>query len=313
MKIKCFKKMLVAALVVVLVSGCSQRQLFSKKKLLMGTVVEVVSPYPEAAAIAFNEIERVEKVFSSHIPDSPVSHLNETGFLNTNFEVAFLFEKAKEFYNLTNGMFDVSVFPLSRLWKKCFMTKILPDAQEIITVLPFIGSDKIYIDHESKSIKFKRKGMAVDFGAIAKGYAVDAAVKELKRSGIDSAIIRAGGDIYCLGNKFDKPWNVGVQHPRKQNAIMTTIPLRDMAVSTSGDYQQFVDIGGRRYHHIINPKTGYPIENEVVSVSVVAKDATTADTVATCVFLLGKEQGMKKFQKHPGVEQIIVVTKNDLP
>lgn len=305
-------RLLIALVTVSLISSCGQRHVTSKKKLLMGTMIEVVSPYPEAAEIVFDEIERVEKVFSTYIATSPVSHLNKTGYLNTNFEVAHLLKRAKEFYELSNEMFDVSIAPVSKLWKKSFATKSLPKKRDIVRALRLIGLNKIHIDDDSESIKFKRKGMEVDLGGIAKGYAIDAAVKELKRHGIDSAIINAGGDIFCLGNKFDRPWKVGLQHPRKKDKYITTLALHDQAVATSGDYQQFIKIGPNRYHHIINPKTGYPVNNDVVSVSVVAKDTVTADAVATCVFLLGEKQGIKKFQDYPGVTNIIVITKKDM-
>lgn len=304
--------MMIGVVAISLISGCSQRQVHSRKKLLMGTVVEVVSPYPEAAEIVFDEIERVENVFSAYIATSPVSHLNKTGYLNTNFEVTHLIERAKEFYDLSNGLFDISVSPVSRLWRESFATKSLPKKRAIRKALRLVGFNKIQIDSDNDSVKFKRKGMTIDLGGIAKGYAIDAAVKELKHHGIDSAIVNAGGDIFCLGNKFGRPWKVGLQHPRKRDIFITTLSLHDQAVATSGDYQQFIDVDSNRYHHIINPKTGYPVDNAVVSVSVVAKDTVTADAVATCVFLLGKKQGMREFQNYPGVENIIVVTKSDL-
>lgn len=299
-------------LAVAMVAGCSQQVLYTKKKFLMGTEVEVISPYPEAAKIVFDEIERVEKVFSPYVASSCISHLNDTGFLNTNFEVASLIEQAKAYSELTGGMFDISILPVATLWKKSFKTREIPKPQEIEEALQYVGSDKIYIDHESKNIKLKQRGMGIDVGALAKGYAIDAAVKELKRNGIDAAVVRAGGDMFCLGTKHTQPWKVGLQHPRKKGKIVTTLTLQNQAVATSGDYQQFIDVGSNRYHHIINPKTGYPVQSGVVSVSVIAKDAMTADVVATCVFLLGKEQGLKVFKNHPGVEQIIVLTKVDM-
>jgi len=307
-----FNKKIIPFIVLLTIIGCAQEKLYTEKRFLMGTVIEVISPYKEAAGIVFNEIERIDKVFSTYKEDSAIAHLNKTGFLNTNFEVTSLIEKSKIFYDLTEGLFDVSVGPLSKIWKEAIKENKIPASKLIKKNLLLVGFDKIYIDHKQNSIKFKKSGMNVDLGGIAKGYAVDIAIRELKRRGIDSAIVNAGGDMYCLGYKFGKPWNIGLQHPRDKEKILTKLELKDSAVATSGDYEQFMELDGKRYSHIINPKTGYPVENDLVSVTVVAKDAVTADTVATCVFLLGKEKGEKVFSNFEGVNKIITVTKSDV-
>ena len=307
-----FKKILIVGLVILSITGCAKRRLYSDKQFLLGTVVEVISPYQEAANIAFKEIKRVENIFSIFIEDSALSHLNKTGFLNNNFEVTFLIEKSKKFYELTGMKFDITVGPLVRVWKEAIGDNNVPDDKEIKRALRLVGFDNIHIDKKRGNIKFRKRGMGVDLGGIAKGYAVDSAVKELKRKGIDSAIINAGGDIYCLGSKFDRPWQLGLQHPRKKNKLFETLKLKDLAVVTSGDYQQYLESGTKRYSHIIDPKTGYPVESDVISVTVVAKDTLTADAVATCIFLLGKERGKKVFKDYSGVERIIVITKDDV-
>jgi len=305
------KRLATLVFMLLLVGGCMNRQLYNDKKFFMGTVVEVVSPYKEAAGIVFTEIERVEKVFSIYRDDSSVAHLNKTGFLNTNFEVCLLTKKAEEFYKLTGGEFDITVAPLSRIWKEAFKEKRIPSESDIKSALTLVGFNKIGLDIRNNNIKFLRKDIQVDFGAFAKGYAVDCAAKALKESGVDSAVINAGGDIYCLGSKFGRPWKVGLQHPRRRNKLLTDLELKDSAVATSGDYEQFVEIDGRRYSHIINPKTGYPVENDIISVTVVAKDAMTADIVATSVFLLGKDEGIKTFENYEGVKKIVVILKQD--
>jgi thiamine biosynthesis lipoprotein len=306
------KRIIIFILVLLAITGCANRKLNREKKFLLGTVVEIISPYPETAQIAFAEIERIEKIFSTNNKDSAVAHLNRTGFLNTNYEVAALIEKCGIFYRLSEGQFDVTIAPLTKIWKQALLQNKLPNEKTINTQKSLMGFDNIYIDKDKNTIKFKNAGMAVDFGGIAKGYAVDAAVKELKRKGIDSAIINAGGDIYCLGSKFGKRWKLGLQHPRKKDMIIDTIEVEDSAVATSGDYEQFMEIGAKRYSHIINPQTGYPVENDIVSVTVVADDAVTADAVATCIFLLGKQRGTRIFQNYEGVRKIVIITKGDV-
>ncbi len=308
---KSFQKIIIASLVLLLTSGCAKERLYNQKKFLLGTMVEVISPYPEAAQIVFGEIDRLEKVFSMFLEDSALSHLNKTGFLNDNYEIAFLIEKAKIFSELTQGEYDITIGPLTKIWKKAISENKLPDENQINEAMKLIGFKKVYIDKKNAGIKFREKDMQIDLGSIAKGYAVDAAIKELKRKGIDSALVNAGGNIYCLGTKFGKPWKLGLQHPRKKDKLFKTLELQDTAIATSGDYQQYMEIGSKRYSHIISPKTGYPVENDVASVTVIAKDATTADVISTCVFLLGKEKGLKVFQNYPGVKDIIVITKSD--
>lgn len=307
-----YKKIVIVAMMLLSFSACMQRRVYTERRFLLGTVIEVTSPYKEAAAIAFEEIERIEKIFSIYKKDSVVSHLNKTGFLNTNFEVARLIEEAKKFYELSEGKFDISIGPLTEIWKEALDKKELPREREIEIALKLVGCDYIHVDKETHSIKFKKKGMKVDLGGIAKGYAVDATVKELKRKGIDSAIVNAGGNLYCLGTKFGQPWQVGLQHPRIKTQILNTLSLINKAVATSGDYEQYMEIDSKRYFHIIDPQTGYPVRNDVLSVSVIAKDAMTADALSTSIFVLGKDKGNELFKNYVGVEKIIVITKSDL-
>lgn len=311
-KITDYRKVFVSCLILLTLTGCFQKRLHSQKKLLLGTVVEVISPYPEAAKIAFREIERIDKIFSPNNKDSAVAHLNKTGFLSNNFEVSLLIKKARMFYALTNGLFDISVAPLSNIWKAALKKDSLPDESLIAQKKSLVNLDNIYIDEENHIIKFKKSGMEIDLGGLAKGYAVDAAIKELKRNGIDSAIVNAGGDIFCLGAKFGRPWRLGLQHPRRKELIVDSLEVKDSAVATSGDYEQFMEIDQKRYSHVINPETGYPVENDIVSVTVVAKDTVTADAVATSIFLLGKEKGKKIFQNYEGVKKIIIITKDEV-
>jgi len=306
------KKIVIFALIILTVTGCSRKKLHSQKRFLLGTIVEVISPYPEAAEVVFKEIERVEKIFSTNIKHSAISHLNRTGYLNTNFEVTTLFLKSGVFYSLSDGLFDITIAPLSRIWKEALLKNKAPSKSAIKNGRALVGFKNLHIDKDKNSIKFKRSGMAVDLSGIAKGYAIDVAVKELKRKGVNSAIINAGGDIYCLGSKFGNSWKLGLQHPRDKGRIYATMELKDRAVATSGDYEQYMEIDGKRYSHIISPKTGYPVKNSIVSVTVIAKDTVTADSVATSVFLLGEEKGKKVFLNYEGVEQIIVINKEDV-
>ena len=288
-------------LLVTFLSGCTQKAKQKEVRFLMGTIVEVVSADPAAADIVFNEIKRIENILSKYREDSDVSLLNKSGSIMPSQELFFIVNKAKEFWQLSNGAFDITVAPLMDLWGFTNRQFRLPGEQEIKNTLKLIGSDKIILNEKKKELTFKEKGMKIDLGAIAKGYAVDCAVEKLKKAGIKSALINAGGDIYCLGDKDGKPWQVAIQNPRGKGFVKN-LELKDRAVATSGDYEQFFETGGKRYSHIFNPKTGRPSEEKVISVTVVANDCLTADALATTIFVLGRQKAAELLKKFPGVE-----------
>jgi thiamine biosynthesis lipoprotein len=181
----------------------------------------------------------------------------------------------------------------------------LPNNEEIRHALSKVGFDKIIFNIDNNVVEFKIPGMKIDLGAIAKGYAVDCAVRKLKEHRIKSCLINAGGQIYCLGDKFGRPWNVAVRGARN-NGFRDYLKLKDEAVATSGDYEQYFMHKGKRYAHIFNPKTGYPADSGIVSVTVIAPDGLTADALATSIFILGKDKGLKLAKRFKDVRVEII-------
>jgi len=214
-----------------------------------------------------------------------------------------LLEESVLLSELTKGSFDITIYPLWKIWKFEGESVEMPDEEEIEKELQLVNYKNIII--ENGKIKFIKRGIGIDLGGIAKGYAVDAAIKVLKDKNINSAIVNAGGDMYVLGRKQGKPWRIGIRHPRREGEILGTIKVEDKAIVTSGDYERFFFSGGKKYHHIINPKTGYPAD-ECQSVTIVAKEATFADGLATGIFVLGPEEGMALIESLEGVEGVIV-------
>ena len=245
---------------------------------MMGTFVEVISPQKEAAKIVFDEISRIEGLLSKYNPASEVSRLNKFGILKASPETFFIIKKSEEFYSLSNGAFDITIAPLMDLWGFTNREYSVPSKERIKETLKLIGSDKIILRDRDFMIQFKTPGMKVDLGAIAKGYAVDCAVKKIREHGIKSCLINAGGQISCLGDKFGKPWKVAIKDPRADGSI-SYLTLKNQAVSTSGDYEQYFVNEKKRYAHIINTKTGYPAESSIASVTVIATDGLTADAL----------------------------------
>jgi len=209
--ISCIARLLAKASLLLMIGCQSQPQMFRDNRILMGTYVEVISPDRRAAVIVFDEFRRLEKLLSKYDPESEVSQLNSNGTINAGPDLFYLVTRAKEFWFATDGAFDITVGPLMSLWG--FTTKQfrLPQEDEIIKILPRIGMNKVIIDQGNNTIKFNTAGMEIDLGAIGKGYAVDRAAALLKANGINSCLINAGGQIYCLGANNGKPWRVAIK------------------------------------------------------------------------------------------------------
>ncbi|MFA5090371.1 MAG: FAD:protein FMN transferase [Candidatus Omnitrophota bacterium] len=279
---------------------------------MMGTFVEVISTDKKAHPIAFAEISRIEKLLSKYDLKSEVSRLNQYGKLRVSEDTLFLFEKSYEFWQSSLGAFDVSVGPLMDVWGFTGKEYIMPKDAIIKSALRMVGMDKVVIMDKDSTVEFKVHGMKIDLGAIAKGYAVDCAIKKLKRAGVRNCLINAGGDIYCLGYKREgtrlgpwqliKPesWQVAIKNP-SLGSPAEYLKLHDQAVATSGSYEQCFSYKKRKFTHIFDPKTGYPVSSGLLSVTVVAGDCLTADALATAIFVLGKEKGRKLADNFPGV------------
>lgn len=216
-----------------------------------------------------------------------------------------MLKKSRDFWLVSDGAFDVTVGPLVDLWGFTDKEYRLPQDEEIKSRLGAVGFDKIIFHDSERIVEFSVPGMKVDLGGIAKGFAVDCAVNKLKEFGIKSCLINAGGQIYGLGYKMFQPWAVAVRSPRGKNLIGHTM-LVNQAVSTSGDYEQYFIKDKKRYSHIFDPRTGYPVDSGIISVTVTADDGLTADALSTAIFVLGKIKGENLANKFPNVKAIII-------
>lgn len=297
----------------ILLFGCRENKI-EETKFLMATVVDIkVYQTDEKAARAaikkaFDEIERIEGAFSNYKEDSFISKINRGSGMWTEVpdEVISLIRQAVKFSVLTGGAFDITVGPLVNLWGFGVVKKHhIPSDKEISDSVLLVGYKDIEIDGEKSSIRIK-KGMLLDIGGIVKGYAVDRAVEVLREAGIKNALVNAGGNIFMLGEKkWAKPFKIGIQHPRREKEIITVLKISDAALSTSGDYQNYFVENGKRHNHIFDPRTG---QSACLcwSVTIVAKDATTADILSTGVFVMGPEKGLRLVESLPDVECFIV-------
>ena len=285
----------------------------------MGTVVEISvadldkdqKAIEKAIGKAFGRIKEVETLMNRYLEDSDVYRLNRLGkgeYITVSDETFEVIRTSIKFSELSDGAFDITILPVLELWG--FSSKVredVPTQEEIGERLTLVNFHNILIDEEEKAVGFAAFGIGVDLGAIAKGYAVDEAIVVLKNEGIKKAMVNAGGDVYCLGTKDnDQPWVIGIKHPRKPGQILTKLEIKDQAIATSGDYEKYCMIEGRRYCHIIDPRTGRPVQNEVISVTILASTCLEADALATTCFVLGKDKGLKLIGSLDGVEGMIV-------
>lgn len=310
----------IAALMALVLSRAGKGgRIAEKTSLSMGTIVQIKVPYDRSegdrrieAKIeqAFSEIRRVENVFSVYRANSEVSRINRLAYgqpIRISDEVFGLIEMALEYNRKTDGAFDITVKPLVDLWAEAKASGRMPKEEEVNAALEMTGSQNVILDKASKTISFKKRGVAIDLGAVAKGYATDRAIAVLKQSGIKSAIVNSGGDMYCLGMRSKKePWTIGIQHPRDRRRLFLELKLADRAIDTSGDYEKFFVLDGKRYSHIIDPRTGYPVGDNVASATVTAADSVTADIYATALCALGPK-GLDMIKKANGVDAMIVV------
>ena len=204
------------------------------------------------------------------------------------------------------GAFDPSLGPVSRLWNLSAGEPRLPPAPEIAQAMTKVGLDRIEIDSATGTVRLSEPGMALDLGGIAKGYALDRARLVIENFGVKAALVNAGGDILAVGEKAPgKPWRVGVQDPRSGNAMVAVASVKDKIIVTSGDYERFFVKNGKRYHHILDPRTGYPATG-LRSVTIVATDGLTADALATAVLVLGPDEGLKLVESIQGIEALLI-------
>lgn len=281
-----------------------------RTKFMMDTAIEIrATGFNSDTAVeqAFAEIERVERLFSRHLPDSEISAINNKAgsWVTVSPETVELIQKSLAFGEISSGSFDITVGTLIELWDIGGETNSVPTEAEIKSALANINYLDVEIEEQQNLIKIP-PGSIIDLGGIAKGYAIDRAREVLRSAGIEHGMVFAGGDISTIGVKEDgTSWRVGIQDPRQSTSLLGIISLADSTIVTSGDYERFFIQDGVRYHHILDPDTGYPAR-DVISVTVVADSAADGDALSTAVFVLGRKAGLELIESITGFEAVIV-------
>lgn len=287
-----------------------------RSRLMMGTVVEITAGGQEIekleAAVneAFAEIERLDKLLSRHRPSSDISLLSQSNDgSKVATETAQVIALGLDVARRSGGAFDLTLGRLKSLWGLDKERPTVPDQEAISEALAGIGPAALSLD--GQQVGKRTPPLQVDLGGIAKGYTVDRAIAVLQRHGITSAAVNAGGDMYLLGQRPQRSWRIGIQHPRQQDTVLETIQVRDRAVVTSGDYERFFEKKGIRYHHIFDPQNGFPARR-CQSVTIIADSVALGDALATAVFVLGPEAGLQLLAQYPEAEGLIVATDGTL-
>jgi len=269
----------------------------------------------QAIKAAEAEIARVEALISSWQANSQTSAINRAAGVRpvpVDKELFDLIARAQKVSRLTAGAFDLSYASVDNIWKFDGSMKKLPDSVEVAHSVKHIDYRKILLNKEEHSVFLSSKGMKIGFGAIGKGYAANQAKKLMQKMGISSGMVNAGGDLIAWGKEAsDQAWKIAIADPSKKKQVLAWLEVDNQAVVTSGDYERFVEFGGRRYAHIIDPRTGYPVQG-IKSVTVICPDAELADALATSVFVLGKEKGLSLVEQLRGVECLIITDGNEI-
>jgi thiamine biosynthesis lipoprotein len=259
-----------------------------------------------AIEAVFAEFRRIDALMSTYKPESELSQVNADAArapVRISRELYDLVATSIEYSKLTGGAFDVTYASVGYLYD--YRARVHPDEQAIAAALPGIDYRHIELLPESNSVRFRRPGVRIDLGGIAKGHAVDRGIEVLRQLGVERAMVNAGGDTRIIGDRLGRPWVVGIRHPDDENRIVLRVPLTDSALSTSGDYERFFEEDGIRYHHILDPRTGKSA-SKLRSVTIIAPTATRTDALTKSVFVLGAAEGIAFIDTLEDVDAIAV-------
>ena len=283
-------------------------------RYVMGTTATVRAWAPDsgtailAVEAAYAAFDRTDSLMSTWRDDSVLSRLNRSGaglWVAVGPEVCQVLNEAKRVAEASGGAFDPTVLPLVHLWGFREGAAAVPDSLALLSVLESVGHDFLELDLSGGRARLLAEGAAVDLGGIAKGYALDCAARAMQKAGAGGGVIDLGGNVLVFGKGPGR--QVGIVDPQRESRFLASIPLTDAAAATSGQYERYLTIKGRRYGHILDPRTGWPV-SPGVSVTVVSDRAILADALATAVVVLGPEAGLALLENTDGVEGVLALS-----
>lgn len=319
MKKKLFKYMSLSTLIVftlLSITGCSKKTSspISRSEILMGTIIKVTifdSSNEKVLDEVFNKIKELESTLSINTNGTLIDKINESAGVapvKVDNDTYNLISKGIEYSNLSNGLFDISIGPLVKLWSIGLPEAKVPSKEEINEKLPLIDFNNIELNDTNKTVFLKKSGMLLDLGGIAKGYTADKISNILSENNIKNALIDLGGNIYTHGTKITgDDWKVGIQDPfSERGEIIGSITTSNKSIVTSGIYERFIEKDGIKYHHILSPETGYPYDNDLAGITIISDKSIDGDALSTSVFAMGLKDGINFVEKLENIEAIFV-------
>lgn len=263
-----------------------------------------------ALTLAQNEIKRLDTLLSRSDENGEIYPLNLSGSKNVSKETSDLIKSSLDICRDTNGAFDITIAPIMDAWGFFGHKYRVPSKNEIDEQLLRVGYDNVDVTENTITL---RNGAMLDLGGVAKGYAIDCVTEILNDNKIESALVSFGSAISAIGTKPDgSKWNIGIMHPQNRDNYIAKIQLENQSVSTSGSYEQFFEENGKKYHHIINPSTGYPTDNSLTSVTVMCDSATRADALSTALFVMGYDVSVEYWQEKQDFEMVLITDDNTI-
>lgn len=308
-------------LIIFTLSSCSQKKIISRTEFVLNTVA-TISIYKNEGTEksetiidnAFELCKDYENILSRTIETSDIYKINssEGNQTEVNPQTAEIIKKSIEFSELSNGAFDITIEPLSSQWDFHAENPVPPSKESIDNALKHVNYKNI--DVSQNLITLSDKDSKIDLGAIAKGYIADKLKEYLKKNGVSSAIINLGGNVLTIGQNSNKDFSIAVKNPvvEDKNSLMGKLMISDKSVVTSGTYERFFYYDNKLYHHIIDPNTGYPVDNNLLSVTIISDNSTDGDALSTSAFILGLEKGIDLIESINDVEAIFITNDKEM-
>ena len=311
---------------ILMLCGCSKKtyKTYTMDTYAMGTYISIaIYSNEKVSEKVFNKIQRtiddIDKRMSINNKEveSEVDKINKKAgeeFQSVSKDTFNLIKKGKNFSKDTNNSVNIAIGPIVKLWNIGFDNADIPNEKNIKRCLGCISVDDILLDEKNHSVKLNKKFMMIDLGSIAKGYVADVIKDIIVEKGYEHALLNIGGNILCIGERYDfQPYKIGIRDGNKSSEdYLGTINIKDKSVVTSGIYERNFIKNGKLYHHILDSKTGYPIDNSLLEVSIISDNSTTGDALSTAVFSMGLEKGLKYVNSKDGIEAIFVTRKNEV-
>ena len=306
-----------------LITGCMYEQTFSsdaplsKENYLLGTIVNITLYDHQSDALideVFSELSKLENILSVNKSNTLIDQINASSGVSpveVDEETYHLIEKSLYYSELTSGAFDITIGPIVKLWNIGFQNFRVPSQSEIDDTLPLVDYHLVTLSEANHSVYLEKSGMQLDLGGIGKGYAADKVAQLLRQKGVQRAMINLGGNLYALGDKPNhEPWVIGIQDPLdSRGESLGSIAVSNKSIVTSGIYERYNTAeNGKTYHHLLNPSTGYPFDNEIAGVSIISDSSTDGDALSTSTFALGVKEGIDFIESLDGVDAIFVTT-----